>query len=120
MLAESNSGVVTFMHLVLDVTLKHLRLDKVRLITLQVALIKRIAIVVLLSVWRSPPLNRDQVVVENLSCVDLNEASVIVISDSASVVTFSYQILGSLPGDRDTSVKVRVLNLINILSHVDG
>jgi len=57
MLAESYSWVVSFMHLVLDVTLEDLRLEEVCLIALQVALIERIAVVELLGVWRSPSLD---------------------------------------------------------------
>lgn len=72
MLAKSDSWVIAIMHQVLYLVLEDLRLDEVGLFSLKIALIESIAVVVLLSAWGTPPFNRDEIVIENLSSIYFN------------------------------------------------
>lgn len=120
-LAESYGRVVSFLHLGENLLSEDFRLDKRCRVALQVALIKSILVVELISRWRSPSLDSDKVIIENLRSVDFNQASILVISDSSSIVALSEQVLAGSPGDGLGGLKVRILNtILGVLSHVDG
>jgi len=72
MLTKSDSWIIAIMHQVLYLVLEDLRLDEVGLFSLKIALIESIAVVILLSAWGTPPFNRDEIVIENLSSIYFN------------------------------------------------
>lgn len=91
---------------------------KVRL--LHVDLISRVSIVEFLSASRSPSLQGDKVVIEDLLGIDLDKASVTIVGNSTTIVGFCNQILDGLPRNGSFLVILFRGNTVLQATHVNS
>ena len=91
---------------------------KVRL--LHVDLISRVSIVEFLSASRSPSLQGDKVVIEDLLGIDLDKASVTIVGNSTTIVSFCNQILDGLPRNGSFLVILFRGNTVLQATHVNS
>jgi hypothetical protein len=91
---------------------------KVRL--LHVDLISRVSIVEFLSASRSPSLQGDKVVIEDLLGIDLDKASVTIVGNSTTIVSFCNQILDGLPWNGSFLVILFRGNTVLQATHVNS
>lgn len=119
MLTEGH-GLVDALHLCEDFFVEERWNEDVSWVLLDICLVCRVSIAQLLSLWGLPLLWSDEAWVEDLFCVDLNQATISIVSDTPTVVGLSDQILDSLPWELSLSVVVFRRFVVLQSSHVNG
>ena len=121
MLAETFRRIL-IKHLILDALSEHVRGKVACLLCriLNVLLVSRVLVVLRRRARRSPAfLRMNQVLSEDICGINLDETSVPIISDSASIVGFGNEILNGLPGDGLFAIEtLRSLVVLILFAHV--